>query len=68
MVASLLVCPSGSFINSNNNGVCELCPVNAYNSGTNSATCTECPSGTNTQQQTGQKLQSSCGMYRKLKT
>ena len=61
MFLSLLVCPSGYFLNSNNNGACEACPVNTRGSGTNAPSCTDCPSGTNTQQMTGQTLQSACG-------
>ena len=56
-----LVCPSGSFLNSNKANACEMCPVNTYSTGTNANSCTNCPSGTNTQQQNGQSTQTACG-------
>ena len=60
---NILVCPSGSYLNPNNNDRCEICPVNTYNPDTNSATCTECQTGRDTQQQTGQTSVDSCGKY-----
>ena len=63
---NIAVCPSGSYINANNNDVCEACPINTYGSGTDAGNCNNCPSGTNTQGQTGQNSQSACGKFRKL--
>ena len=59
----ITVCPSGSYLNPNNNGACELCPVNTYNAGTDSTSCNNCPSGTNTQGNTGQIAQSACSEF-----
>ena len=57
----ILVCPTGSFYNSDNGGACDLCPVNTYGTSTNAASCTDCPSGRTTQQMTGQTSQNDCG-------
>ena len=57
------VCPSGSYLNADNNNACEVCPVDTYGSGTNANSCNNCQSGTNTQGQTGRTDVSSCGKW-----
>ena len=64
LVHTNLVCPSGSYLNANNNNACEVCPVNTHSNGTNINECMPCPSGTNTQEQTGQTTENSCGKTR----
>ena len=59
----ILVCPTGSYLNSNNNNACELCPVDTYGSSTNVGSCSNCPSLTNTQGQTGQTSVNACGTF-----
>ena len=61
MKSYISVCPSGSYLNSNNGDACEVCPADTYGSGSNAKSCTNCPSGTNTQQQTGQISINACG-------
>ena len=56
-----LVCPGGSYLNANNNNACEACPVNTYSNITNIDACMPCQPDTNTQGQTGQTTESSCG-------
>ena len=63
---SFTVCPSGSYLNNNNNNGCDLCPVNTYSSGINVDSCTPCPPGTDTQQDTGQTSQDACGKIKFL--
>ena len=56
-----LVCPSGSYLDSNNGNACMACPVDTYSTGTNVNSCADCPTGTNTQTMTGQQSSAACG-------
>ena len=60
-IFSLVVCPEGSYLNSQDSGACTICPVNTYSTTTDSNMCSNCPLGTNTQELTGRTSSNACG-------
>ena len=63
-IFSLVVCPEGYYLNSQDNGACAICPVNTYSTATDSNMCSNCPLGTNTQGLTGRTSSNACGKQR----
>ena len=63
-IFSFVVCPEGSYLNSQDNGACTICPVNTYSTATDSNMCSNCPLGTNTQELTGRTSSNACGKQR----
>ena len=63
-ICSFVVCPEGSYLNSQDNGACTICPVNTYSTATDSNMCSNCPLGTNTQELTGRTSFNACGKRR----
>ncbi len=55
------VCPSGWFLNANNQNACEQCPPDTHSAGINSNQCINCPSGTGSAGTAGQTSENSCG-------
>ena len=63
-ICTFVVCPEGSYWNSQDNGACTICPVNTYSTATDSNMCSNCPLGTNTQELTGRTSSNACGKRR----